>query len=163
MDSGRWRVENRGELQTIRFDHATSKAVDYARSDGVLGERLYQGSLYVALDAAHPAPVIALKASARPDVLSDATRPYLIQARWRVWGLKLGTDRFEFAAQGFGDGEMAWKMPKPGRYRVVLWQGDRQVETVEAMVTPVERVLRAKLGAQAIENVRIEVIFVPGA
>lgn len=163
LDGGRWRVENRGELQTIRFDHATVKAVDYARSEGVIGERVYQGSLYVALDAAHPAPIIALKAAERPDAFSDASRPYLIQARWRVWGLKLGADRFEFAAQGFGDGEMAWKMPKPGRYRVALWQGDRQVEAVEAMVTPVERVLRAHLGAHAIENVRVEVVFVPGA
>ena len=163
LDGGRWRVENRGELQTIRFDHATAKAVDYARSEGVIGERIFQGSLYVALDAAHPAPVIALKVADRPDAFSDAPRPYLIQARWRVWGLKLGADRFEFAAQGFGDGEMAWKMPKPGRYRVALWQGDRQVETVEAMVTPTERVLRAHLGAHAIENVRVEVVFVPGA
>lgn len=159
----RWRVERRGELQTIRFDHATNKTVDYARSEGVLGERLYQGSLYVALDAVHPAPVIALKAATRPDALSDAQRPYLIQARWRIWGLKLGTDRMEFMAQGFGDGEMAWKMPKAGRYRIVLSQGDREVETAEAMVTPVERVLRVRLGPYAIENVRVEIAYIPGA
>ncbi len=107
--------------------------------------------------------MIALKAATRPDALSDAQRPYLIQARWRIWGLKLGTDRMEFMAQGFGDGEMAWKMPKAGRYRIVLSQGDREVETVEAMVTPVERVLRVRLGPYAIENVRVEIAYIPGA
>lgn len=163
LEAGRWRVENRGDLQTIRFDHAATKTVDYARSEGLIGARLYQGSLYVALDAAHPAPVIALKAAERPDALADAARPYLVEARWRIWNLKLGADRFGFEAQGFGDGEMAWKVPKPGRYRIVMWAGDRSVEAVETVVTPVERVLRARLPPRAIEPVRIEIVYVAGA
>lgn len=162
LNDGRWRIENRGDLQTIRFDHATMKAVDYARSEGVIGERHFQGSLYIALDEANSAPVIALKEAERADTPSNAARPYLISARWRVWNLKLGADKFEFAAQGFGDGEMAWKVPRPGRYRVTLWKGNTQLETADVIATPVEKMLRTHLGAQAIDDVRVEVVLVAG-
>ena len=56
----RWRVENRGNLQTIRFDKAAFSAVDFKRSRGVLGQNHHQGSLYVALDPTETVPVIAL-------------------------------------------------------------------------------------------------------
>jgi hypothetical protein len=56
-----WRIDDRGRLQTIRFDRAVFRGVDFARSEGVLGQRHYQGSLYVALDDLPPRTVPKLK------------------------------------------------------------------------------------------------------
>ena len=49
MGDRRWRIENRGKLQTLRFDHATFTSVDFSRSKGVIGQYNHQGSLYVDL------------------------------------------------------------------------------------------------------------------
>jgi len=48
-----WLIQNRGALQTVRFDDAAALAVDLARSVGVLGQRKKGNSLYVALDEAY--------------------------------------------------------------------------------------------------------------
>ena len=40
LDGRRWRVEDRGALQTIRFDRASLTTVDFARSAGVVGARV---------------------------------------------------------------------------------------------------------------------------
>lgn len=62
----KWRVSNRGSLQTIRFDHAQALSLNMAESDGVLGARRINGSLYVALDPDDIAPLIALAPSGIP-------------------------------------------------------------------------------------------------
>src|SRR6185437_3403154 len=54
-----WRVDKRGALETIRFDHHSLQSVDFTRSRGVIGQRYRQGSLYVYLDAAVDQPIIA--------------------------------------------------------------------------------------------------------
>src|SRR5260370_40993298 len=74
-----WRITNRAELQTIRFDDALKFAVDFANSTGVVGQRYEQDRLYVALDAADPAPVIALRPralSTKKELLALIERPY---------------------------------------------------------------------------------------
>lgn len=117
----RWRIEDRGGLQTIRFDRATFKSVDYARSMGVIGHTHYQGSLYVALDEAEPSPEIALAALDRADRMTAASRPYLVDSRWRTWGLRIAPEGgYAFTAQGFGLGEMRWKLPWHGKTDVVV-------------------------------------------
>ncbi len=117
----RWRIENRGKLQTVRFDHAASRAIDFPRSRGVVGQRHFQGSLYVALDADDPAPVVALAVQPDGGSLPSARRPYLLDGRWQVRNLAInGVDGFAFDAQGFGRGDMRWKMPAPGGYTVVV-------------------------------------------
>lgn len=150
----RWRVNARGALQTIRFDRAAMKSVDFARSEGVIGQRHYQGSLYVALDEAHAAPVIALSENGRTDVPPEADRPYLIDARWRVFALEAGRDGFGFKAQGYGAGEMRWWVPVPGRYRLEVLAGATAIETVEATVGA-DRVLAVRLSARTAETVTI--------
>ncbi|MFQ5738753.1 MAG: hypothetical protein ACE5JX_07035 [Acidobacteriota bacterium] len=114
----RWSVEDRGELQTIRFDHATFEAVDFSRSSGVIGQRHYQGSLYVALDPSATTPVVALKGHPHPDRLADAIQPYLVQSRWPVSNLQVIPTGFGFRARGFGPGQMAWKVPGGGSFEV---------------------------------------------
>ncbi len=119
----RWRIENRDGLQTVRFDRASLKSVDFARSEGVIGQRHHQGSLYVALDPAVEKPVVALRADERPDREPDAEVAYLISARWPVEALKHEGEGWRFRAQGFGTGEFAWKAPAPGRYTVEATDG----------------------------------------
>ncbi|MFO0996104.1 MAG: hypothetical protein U1F33_05415 [Alphaproteobacteria bacterium] len=156
LDHDRWRIENRGELQTIRFDQAAQRAVDYARSEGVLGERFYQGSLYVALDPVHAAPVVALKATARSRVAEPAARPYLVHARWRLWGLKEAGDAFSIEAQGFGEGAMEWVMPRPGKYKVGLVSGGTELESQDVSVGS-DRILRVRLSGPALNPVLVRV------
>ena len=123
----RWRIENRGALQTIRFDHGTFQAVDFVRSKGVIGQRHYQGSLYVALDRAEQLPVITLRDHFASDKMPPAAQPYLIQARFPVWDLRSRGDQFSFRAQGYGRGDMVWKVPQAGLFEVQV----RNVKTLE--------------------------------
>jgi len=126
----RWRVRDRGELATLRFDRALFTAVDFAGSTGVLGQRHHQGSLYVALDPAVAEPVVALTDTDRADADPPAPRPYLVHGRWPLAGLAVEGEGFRVRAQGFGAGAMVWHVPNPGRYAVVaerdgreLWRG----------------------------------------
>lgn len=122
----RWRIENRDGLQTIRFDHASLKSVDFERSEGVIGQRHHQGSLYVALDPEVERPIVALKGYDRPDRDPDAPVAYVISARWPIKGLERKDAGFAFHAQGFGKGEFAWKVPAGGRFTVDVDDGTRK-------------------------------------
>lgn len=144
-----WRVENRDELQTIRFDHASFKAVDFERSKGVVGQRYFQGSLYVYLDKAEKAPVVALKKNAEYFQPPEDALPYLIQSRWLVSDLKRDRARMEFTAQGYGAGEMVWQVPVKGSYSVQVGKGK------ELIVPSQDHELHLKLGEGGIEPQRI--------
>jgi len=119
----RWRIENRDGLQTVRFDRASLKSVDFARSQGVIGQRHHQGSLYVALDPEVRTPVVALKDYERPDRDPDAPVAYLVSARWPVQDVQREASGWRFRAQGFGAGDFAWKVPAPGRFAVEVTDG----------------------------------------
>jgi polysaccharide biosynthesis protein PelA len=132
----RWRIEDRDGIETVRFDRASTLAVDFAASEGVIGQRHHQGSLYVALDAAVAAPVVALKEHERPERDPEAGQPYLVQSRWRVEKLELdGARRWRFRSEGFGPGEFAWHAPAAGRYVVTARNAD-VTETTEAATGP---------------------------
>ncbi|MCG5242526.1 hypothetical protein ACIU1J_18155 [Azospirillum doebereinerae] len=126
----RWRVLDRGALNTLRFDEASFTAVDFTRSTGVLGQRHAQGSLYVALDPAVAEPVVALAEVERADLDPPAAQPYLVEGRWAFFGRQTEGNGFRVGATGYGDGAMVWRVPAPGRYTVsaerdgsVLWSG----------------------------------------
>ncbi len=129
LGEGRWQIAKRGKLATVRFDRAIDRKVDFARSTGVLGQQHHQGSLYVALDPADPLPVVALAAAERTDIPPAAGRAYLVDSRWPIEGLSLDGPSFAFRAQGFGPGEMTWKVAEPGRYRVMAEDGERTLDT----------------------------------
>ena len=61
-----WAVEDRGGLQTLRFDDAGGLALALDASSGVLGANRAGEHLYVALDPADPRPVVALAHGAAP-------------------------------------------------------------------------------------------------
>jgi hypothetical protein len=128
-----WRIEDRGALQTLRFDRATFGAVDFTRSQGVIGQRHFQGSLYVALDEAHPAPVIALRETVVADTPAVAAHPYLIEGRWRVGALVADGDGMRFTAQGFGRGDMRWWVPRAGRYGIEVTREGERLAMAEAV------------------------------
>jgi polysaccharide biosynthesis protein PelA len=113
-----WKIANRGALQTMRFDYATLKTVDFTRSHGVIGMRHFQGSLYVALDPKVEAPIIALQA------LSDLTypvkteRPYLIQSRWIIRAMDVRAGKMRVEAQGFGRGFMQFYWPYGAKAKI---------------------------------------------
>src|SRR5262249_45122566 len=150
---------NRGALQTIRIDDA-GKSVDFARSRGVIGQRYCNGSLYVALDAEYDAPIVAL-APARGRVDAPPDKPFLVEARWRVWGVQVAGGGLRCRAQGFGPGEMAWRMPAAGRYRIVVRAGERAAPPLEAVASS-DGLLRAKLPSLALTPVEITIAPVTG-
>lgn len=143
LGKDRWRIEDRDGIETVRFDKATFKAVDFARSKGVIGQRWYQGSLYVALDRDVRNPVIAIKPlaiSGRP----KEDRPYLIDSRWSVRGLAWVDKAFRFVARGFGDGEFRWQVRQPGLYRIVATTDDGETETLTVKASGNTLIFRVK-------------------
>jgi polysaccharide biosynthesis protein PelA len=123
----RWKIGKRGELQTIRFDQAEGLRLDLADSEGVLGQSRHNGSLYIALDSAHGAPIIALASGTSP---SPVARPYLINSRWDVSGLTRHTCGFTANATGFGRGDMTWAGLSPGDYTIAVTAPDRPGESL---------------------------------
>lgn len=125
LGKDRWRVLHRDGLQTIRFDPALGRTVDFARSHGVLGFRTHQDSLYVSLDPGVTEPVIALTSGPVAN-----TRPYLVESRWPVWDLRVENPGFSFRASGFGAGQMTWK-GLSGTYRVEMRSGGERVWSLD--------------------------------
>ena len=120
-----WRIEDRGGLQTVRFDAASGFALDLAASSGVIGARRHEAALYVSLDPGTAAPLIALTENEAPAgmVAADPT-PALVQARAEV----LDFDREECGIRatllGFGPADTEW-LAAPGRsYEVTLYEAD---------------------------------------
>ncbi|MEQ8701531.1 MAG: hypothetical protein RLT05_33840, partial [Bauldia litoralis] len=144
LDKDRWRIENRDGLQTIRFDRATLRAVDFARSKGVIGQRWHQGSLYVSLDGSVKSPIVATRATDGVAETPAADRPYLIDSRWSVRGLAWADKAFRFIAKGFGDGEFRWRVRLPGLYRIVSTTDDGVTETTTAKTLTNTLVFRVK-------------------
>lgn len=150
-----WRIENRGHLQTLRFDDAARLAVDMKKSQGVIGQRHFQGSLYVSLDTTRKEPVLALKDFSAEEKWPTATHPYLVEGRWHIWNLEFPRkQQTTFSAQGFGDGEMVWKVPNPGQYELILSNDAGVQQTVNA-VADEHGILKIKFGPKAIDNVTI--------
>ena len=156
LGEGRWRVEDRGALQTIRFDHATLKAVDMERSPGVIGQTHFHGSLYVALDETSPAPIIALTDLADTDRPPAAARPYLVESRWRVWNLRGDADGGVSATvQGFGRGDMTWRVPVGGPWSATLAGAGGTTVARAAASTDADGLVTVALPAAALEPMRL--------
>ncbi len=125
-----WRVRDRGGLATLRFARGDARMVDSAASSGVLGERIVNGDLYVALDPADPAPLIALA----PRTNAPPQRPLLIEAGWEVSALAMEGPAFRFVAQGLGEGQLDWRVPQRGRWRARAGAWEAVVEVGAAHI-----------------------------
>jgi len=141
-----WGISGRRSLQTVRFDQGALLGVDDQRSQGVIGHRHYQGSLYVSLDAAVDEAVIAIKR----DLAHD--RNYsLIQSKWQISHLNRDQEKMTVQATGFGDGEMAWNVPKDGQYVVTTDQG------THLLVTSKNRQIKFVIQESALNPITIEI------
>ena len=123
---GRWRILERGALNTVRFDGAIFKQVDFAASVGVIGQLHHQGSLYVALDGDHPDPIIALTAHKESGKIPKAgSNPYLLESRWLVRALSFpGEKSIKFKTAGFGKGEFSWQTTWSGGFKAILYDAN---------------------------------------
>lgn len=108
-----WRVQNRGALQTIRFDNKAIMHVDMAASKGVLGYQHSPKSLYVHLDADIETPIITLTNQAN-------NTPYLIQSNWQISAMQTDSNDISFTVQGYGTGNLQWQMIQAGNYTITL-------------------------------------------
>lgn len=106
-----WRVLNRGDLQTIRFDHGTFSGVDWERSRGVIGQRHELGNLFVALDEAESTPVVALKPTESASGEPSERVPYLVESRWHVSHVRRQSTIVRFTTHGYGPGDSTWHWP----------------------------------------------------
>ena len=130
LEKDKWRIEDRGALNTFRFDRALYRAVDFSRSSGVIGQSWLHGSLYVSIDPSAIEPVIALTTRSQTDRPNADSAPYLLGAQWDILKKRQVTaDSFTFSAKGFGKGDMRWLVPNPGTYQIAVTdRGDTIVE-----------------------------------
>lgn len=110
-----YRLEDGEGIFTLRFDHATLTSVDFERSQHVIGQRWFAGSLYVALEGG-PNAVIALKTLEKPGTYPAATRPYLIDSAMVIKGLQIANNSLTFSTPVKGAAQMRWRMPETGSY-----------------------------------------------
>lgn len=158
LSTGAVEIRDRGNLQTIRFDQATLKQVDLTQSKGIIGQRHFQGSLYVALDQAVQNPQIRIIAYLTPAKPPPSSQPYLLESRWRIFGLTINEPyQFAFYAHGFGKGDMTWKVPLTGNYSIETF--DRNGMPLDhgrvVMTTDDDGLLRLNLPLNAMEEVKI--------
>ncbi len=118
-EASTWRVVDRGSLQTIRFANANRRMLDQAASTGVLGERVINDHLYIALDPAVAEPRVTLRTRDESAARTSAARTAaLTRSSWVVSHLTSENDRFSFKAQGHGAGEMVWRVAPDRRWTV---------------------------------------------
>ncbi len=123
----RWRIVNRGKLNTLRVDNAVLKTVDFQGSEGVIGQRYYQGNLYVSLDPEVAEPLISLVAKDTSKIYADAQHPYVIHSSWLIKGLIFVKKRLMFAAHGHGEGEFTLKVPMAGTFDVIITRNEEEL------------------------------------
>lgn len=158
----RWRVRDRGALQTLRVDDAAGVGVDYGASVGVLGHRRRPAeedvaeALYVSLDPAVAEPVLALSEHAQP--ARRAERFVLRESRWLIEGLAQTGCAARFAASGYGAGEMTWRAPAGAASRALV-RARRGGETLLEQTAEIadDGALRTTLEIDAIAPVVVEI------
>jgi hypothetical protein len=152
-----WLIQNRGALQTVRFDDVAGLAVDFSRSVGVIGQRRKGTSLYVALDEAFDEVIVALGRDTGESV--DASAPHLVDGRWTFRDMRRHDCGFTVMAKGYGTGQMTWGGLKPGIYHVYVRDNNETVWDETAEVSDDGR-LALTADADAMNPLEIEVACV---
>jgi polysaccharide biosynthesis protein PelA len=152
-----WLIQNRGALQTVRFDDVAGFAVDFTRSVGVIGQRRKGSSLYVALDEAFDEVIVALGRDAGDNI--DASSPYLVDGRWTFRDMRRHDCGFTVMAKGYGTGQMTWGGLKTGIYHVYVRDNNETVWDETAEVSDDGR-LALTADADAMNPLEIEVACV---
>lgn len=153
-----WIFKDRGDLQTIRFDKAVLKGVDFNRSEGVLGQRHFQGSLYVFLDPSIKSPKVVLKEIQAIGAEAPEPSAYLIESHWPLRDLNVSNEAITFTSSGYGKGSMTWKVPKSGVYSIKVRRGEAPVHETQAK-TNEQQELNFSLPVDAIVPVEITMSY----
>ncbi len=114
LDDGIWRIKNRGEVQTVRFDDAAHLRVEWGKTEGVMGAARVGAALYVSLDPDAPEPVVAI--TNLPWVVPPF--PVLVEARWHVSGLKRTVETADMNVSGNGPGDMVWSVEPHSKWEI---------------------------------------------
>jgi hypothetical protein len=132
VGSAAWRISQRGELETVRFDAAEGRDVDIRSSVGVIGQRRNGTTLYVALDQAIEPAVVVLGPPAASRAGSGGFG--LVESRWLVRHVVRGECALSFEAQGYGDGSFTWSDAASGRYTITVDRSGQEIwrQTAEA-------------------------------
>lgn len=116
-----WRIEDRGALQTVRFDAAADHAVDLAASEGVAGARREGDRLYVALDPSTAAPRVALvRDAAQSGLRLDRPAPVLVEGRAEILALERQACETRATLSASGPAETVWAAVAGRSYDVAL-------------------------------------------
>lgn len=126
-----WEITNNKYMDTIRFDRNTDKAVDFEKSSGVLGQKHYQGSLYVFLDPLVKPNVIALKPNLRFYESPQESRYYLLESSWWIEGFRQDNQGLSCQVHGFGTGKFTWYVPHNGPFTAQLVRNNTVIEEIK--------------------------------
>jgi hypothetical protein len=118
---GRWSLSERGSLQTIRIDDNSSYSVDLSASEGVIGARRINSSLYISLDPETSNVLIAVKNSGTPSGLVPSkgivairdTNLSILSARRSRCGLAL-------VASGWGEASLTLQGDPAETYSIAV-------------------------------------------
>jgi hypothetical protein len=148
-----WRIDQRGALNTLRFDDAKELQLDETKSTGVIGERLNETVLYVALDPAVQSPVVTLRTRAA----KPPSRPLLVDARWNLSNVATtSASTITMRAQGYGAGVMTWHMPRIGE-NVERWEARLDNGAASLVIADAQGIVRFHLPSGAEEGVGITI------
>ena len=115
----KWRITDRGDLQTVRFDDAQAVSLDLAQSEGTLGARRINGSLYVALDPGMAAPLVALIEDTSASGMSLVQGQIgLSQSNLEVRSAKVTPCQSVLSVTGWGKGEIGIYGDPDARYSI---------------------------------------------
>ncbi len=130
----RWRVGQRGDLQTVRFEEASEREVDYQASKGVIGHNRHGDALYVTLDSAVADAIVALRPVQQNSSRGERGKavPHLIDSRWLLSKVTRSACEVRADVQGFGAGEMNWAGFAAGQYEVSVSRQGAPITTLEA-------------------------------
>lgn len=156
-EKGGWTVKNRGRLQTIRFDEAAFKKVDFQKSVGVIGQRHFGGSLYVSLNPEVTKPFIVLATNEAYFQSPSAPQPYILESKWPVQTFNVTQNGIYAETEGFGSGSLVLRFPEPIEAHFTITQGDA-TQHIKASTAGVENLLTIPLmqtGALTPTKVRV--------
>lgn len=144
LDTGVWRVSDRGALDTLRFDDAHHLRIDWTRSEGVLGAGRVGDSLYVSLDPDIAEPKLALTNMPwEPPPFAT-----LVESRWRIWQLTRDIENAAMQVQGYGRGDMVWSVEPNSEWELRFTPADGALRRYRA-AAGADGVLAFSLPAEA--------------
>ncbi len=156
-DDREWLIANRGSLHNFRVDRAVFRGIDFELSKGVIGQRHFQGSLYISLNPAEEMVKIVLKDLETSYREPIEKLPYLLESRWRILNVsEISTDHISFEAQGFGSGDMAFIVPIEGSYLIEAYSSEGEPLYSKEIETK-NNTLQFSLNLMALQPLQIEI------